>query len=130
MNPVPVTSLYAGLLGLLLVVLSIRVVRLRLVHAVSLGDGGHADLLVAQRQQGNFVEYVPFALGLVGLLELSGIAAWSLHALGGTLVGSRLVHPFGLATKFGLRLPRVLGIIATWLVLATASLLLLMDRIR
>lgn len=129
MNALPITSVYAGALGLLLIALSLRVVRLRMAHQVSLGSGGRDDLRVAQRQQGNFVEYVPLALGLVGLVELGGAAAWVVHALGATLLGARVLHPFGVSAEFGLRLPRSAGAVATWLVVLVASALLLVDRI-
>lgn len=43
----PIISLYAGLLGLVLVALSVGVVRVRLQHEVSIGDGGVSDLHVA-----------------------------------------------------------------------------------
>ncbi len=38
MNDLPITALYAGILGLILVWLSIRVVQARAKHEVSLGD--------------------------------------------------------------------------------------------
>jgi uncharacterized membrane protein YecN with MAPEG domain len=128
MSPLTITSLYASLLGLLLVVLSARVAQARLAHEVSLGDGGHEDLLVAQRGQGNFIEYVPLALILIGLVELNGSPAWVVHALGGTLVLARIAHPFGLAPAFSLRAPRAVGSIATWIVIAAASVILLAAR--
>ena len=125
MNPLPITSLYAAALGLLLLALSLAVVRLRLAHEVSLGDGGIDDLRVADRRQANFVEYVPLALGLIALVELGGASAWIVHALGATLLSARLLHPIGLATAFGLSAARVVGAGATWLVVAAASLLLI-----
>ncbi|MGZ9080482.1 MAG: MAPEG family protein, partial [Burkholderiales bacterium] len=57
-----VTPLYAALLGLWLLVLSLRVVQQRRAARVSLGDGGNTALQRAIRAQGNFVEYVPLAL--------------------------------------------------------------------
>ena len=38
--PVPITALYAGLLALLMLVLALRVIRLRWILRVGLGDGG------------------------------------------------------------------------------------------
>jgi hypothetical protein len=129
MTPLPITSLYAAILAFVLVALSVRVIRLRLTHEVSLGDGGHDDLRVARRQQGNFVEYVPAALLLLALLELNGLASWATHGLGGTLVLARLIHPFGLAAQFGLRIPRVAGAVATALVIVVSGTLLLAGSI-
>jgi uncharacterized membrane protein YecN with MAPEG domain len=120
----PITSLYAGLLGLLLVVLSVRVVLARTKHEVSVGDGGHDEILIAQRMQGNFIEYVPIALLLIALLEMDGTSAAIVQALGISLVAARLMHPFGLAPEFRIRLPRALGSVITWAVIAVASLML------
>lgn len=117
----PITSLYAGLLGILLLVLSVQVVQARVKHEVSMGDGGVGALLVAQRRQGNFVEYVPYAVILLALLEASGASAGMLHTLGATLVVARILHPIGLATEFAMRAPRFVGTTATMLVLAWLS---------
>jgi len=122
MNALPITTLYAGLLGLILIWLSARVVQARLAHEVSIGDGGQADILVAIRGQGNFIEYVPIALLLIGLGELGGSPSWLLHGLGLTLVLARIAHPFGLASTFELRVPRVAGAMLTLIVIGIASL--------
>ncbi len=121
MNDLPITALYAGILGLILVWLSIRVVQARAKHEVSLGDGGSEPTLVAQRGQGNFTEYVPLAVILIGLTEMHGSPDWLIHALGITLVAARLLHPFGLTSEFGLRPARFVGATATWLVIAVGS---------
>ena len=118
---VPITLLYASILGLLLIALSLGVIRERLQHRVSLGDGGVAELQRAGRRHGNFIEYVPFALLLVALVELNGTSAWVVHALGATLVVGRVLHPLGLEAEFGVRVPRVLGTVATLGVIAAAS---------
>ena len=47
----PVTALYAGLLGLLMLVLSFRVVAVRRATSIGLGDGGDALLLSRIRIQ-------------------------------------------------------------------------------
>jgi uncharacterized membrane protein YecN with MAPEG domain len=61
--------LYAGLLALWLVVLSLRVIQARRAARVSLGDGGNRALQRAIRGQANFAEYVPIALLLLLILE-------------------------------------------------------------
>jgi uncharacterized membrane protein YecN with MAPEG domain len=94
--PVPVTALYAALLGLVTVALQLLVGRLRLDTDVSLHDGGHEALAVAIRRHANFAEHVPFALILLALIELNGAPAGWLHTLGGALLLARIVHPFGL----------------------------------
>jgi len=63
--PNPITALYAGVLGILLVVISARVSVLRGKFKVMFGDGGQDALMRAIRAQGNFTEYVPLALLLI-----------------------------------------------------------------
>lgn len=119
----PVTSLYAGLLGLLLVVLSARVVLVRRSAQVSLGSGGNAELEQRIRTQANFVEYVPLALLLLALLELGGMPGWAVHALGSALLLARLAHPLGMAGH-GMAF-RVLGASLTFTVLLVLAAALL-----
>jgi uncharacterized membrane protein YecN with MAPEG domain len=114
--PVPVTTLYAALLGVVAVVLQQLVGRERLRAGVSLGDGGDPRLLAAMRRQANFVEQVPLALLLLGLVELNGAPTGWLHALGALLLASRVVHPLGLRAE-AMRVPtRLLGAVGTLLV--------------
>lgn len=91
-----ITALYAGLLGLLYLVLFYNVVKLRYKHHVLLLDGGHPDLTVAIRTHANFTENVPFALLLLALLELGGYSHHILYGLGGFLFLSRILHSYGM----------------------------------
>lgn len=88
----PITSFYAGLAGLWLVLLAVSVIRLRTRHGVSLGDGGRDDLAHAIRAHGNAVETVPLGLILLGLAEGLGTPGLLLHLLGLGLLGGRLAH--------------------------------------
>jgi uncharacterized protein len=67
-----VSSIYAGILALLIVWLSLNVIKLRRGNKVSLGDGGFPELQNAIRAQGNATEYIPISFILLILLELSG----------------------------------------------------------
>ncbi|MDX1484099.1 MAG: MAPEG family protein [Alphaproteobacteria bacterium] len=86
------TATYGAVLALILVGLSVNVIRLRVRHRVSLGDGGVDPLRRAIRGQGNFSEYVPLTLILMLTLELLGQPAWLIHAAGGALLVGRIVH--------------------------------------
>jgi uncharacterized membrane protein YecN with MAPEG domain len=131
MPPFAVTPLYAALCAILLIVLSLRVARLRNKLKVALGDGGERALQKAIRVQGNFVEYVPLALLLLFLLELSRQAPfWVLHLLGAALLLGRLLHAIGLSRTAGLSFGRMAGTILTlgmslitaiWLLIAAFS---------
>lgn len=67
--PIPVTAIFTGLLALMLVGISVRVTILRAKKKIDLFDGGDPELGRALRVQGNFIEYVPMALALMGLVE-------------------------------------------------------------
>jgi uncharacterized membrane protein YecN with MAPEG domain len=90
--PLPVTALYAGLMGLWLLALGFEVMRRRRRHDVSVGDGGVGALELAVRAHGNACEYVPVALILLGLAEGMGAPGWVLHVFGLMLVAGRLLH--------------------------------------
>ncbi len=112
-----ITALYAGLLALLLLILSVQVSRRRAKGKVGVGYGNDSALHLAIRTQGNFTEYVPLALLVIGLWEFSGLPDWSVHVLGATLTVGRVLHAVGLSRSAGTSLARLLGTIFTWLVL-------------
>jgi uncharacterized membrane protein YecN with MAPEG domain len=120
---VPVTTLYAALLGVLLVWLSNRVSSQRKRTGISLGRSGDPILERAVRAHGNFIEYVPFALLLLLLLEVQGPPRWQLHALGGALLIGRLLHAWGMYYPDGAISGRFWGTALTWLMVLAASLL-------
>jgi uncharacterized membrane protein YecN with MAPEG domain len=115
---------YAGLLGLVLIALSIQVVILRRRHRVGIGAGQVQALERAIRVQANFTEYVPLALVLLALLGISGsLPDGAMHALGGTLLLGRILHAIGLSRSVGASPNRLIGTALTWLVLLAASVI-------
>lgn len=79
-----------------------------------------AALGQALRVQGNFIEYVPLALALMGLIEASGARPWIVYAYGAVLLVARFVHAWGLyADVFQ---GRVIGTSVTWILLAGGAL--------
>ena len=114
---VPVTLIYAGLHGLLLVALSIQVLRYRVRADVK----GPEVAQRMERVQANFAEYVPMALLLQALNELAGSPPAALHLLGCLLFLSRLVHAYGLGYLGSRNYPRTLGALGTFVVIATLS---------
>jgi len=119
-----VTPIYAGLLALLFFVLSLRVVKLR-GHGASLGDGGNPLLLRRIRAHGNFAEYVPFILLMMGMLELSHFSSYLLHALGVTLVIARLLHAYALSFTEKFKFGRFWGTALTFMLLFVCGALCL-----
>jgi uncharacterized membrane protein YecN with MAPEG domain len=117
------TLIYAGILGLMLIALSVPVIRQRYRARVSLGPGTDAELLRRIRIQGNFTEYVPLALILIWLLDAAQFSVWVIHVLGITLVVARLCHAFGLRPAPTLHPGRPIGVVGTFLVIGVASIL-------
>ncbi len=120
-----ITALYAASLGLLFILLSFRVSKHRLADHVSLGDGNNPALGQAIRAHGNFAEYVPLALILIGLAEAQGAATLLLHALGGGLLVGRVLHAWGISQPNAVHNARKLGIVLTWLAIVVSSVYLL-----
>ncbi len=120
MIPAQAAALWSGLLILLLVVLSVRVVLQRQKHRVVLGDGGNADLTLAGRVFGNAVEYIPVCVGALAVLTLLGMPAYTIHAVGGVMFLGRVLHATGLTA--GKPTPgRLIGMILTYLALIAAA---------
>lgn len=116
--PVAVTPVYAGLLTLLYLALSLRVIGRRHALRVALGDGGDEVLMRRQRAHANFVEYAPLGLVLLALAELNGVAAWGLHAIGAALLAGRALHGYGIS-----RTPERLAFRSAGMVLTFGALL-------
>jgi hypothetical protein len=122
--PLPVTSLYAALLAGLFLLLSVRVIGARRRHHLALGTG-HRLVERAARAHGNFAEYVPMALVLLGLLEGMGLPGWWLHALGTALAAGRGLHAFGISREPEALRWRVAGMALTFAVLGVSAAALL-----
>ena len=122
---VPITAFYAGLLALIVIALSAVIGPMRLRTGVSILHGDNMVLATMVRRHGNFIEAVPFALILLGFLELNGASPRLLHGLGIALVLSRIAHPIGLKHD-NVRHPlRAIGAGATVLVTLIAALILI-----
>jgi uncharacterized membrane protein YecN with MAPEG domain len=124
-----VTPLYAGLLTLFFVLLSVRVVNLRR-RGIIFGDNGEIGVIRIVRAQANFAEYVPLALLLMGFLEASRHSIYVLHALGIALVVARLLHGFALSFGWQPRAGRIAGAALTFIVLLVEAALCLYQGLR
>ena len=120
------TALYAAILGLFFLLLSVNVVAKRRRFQVGIGSKGELCLERAIRVHANFAEYVPFALLLMFLAEYSGLAPLYLHILGVTLLVGRLSHAWGVQQlKEPLKF-RVFGTVLTFCVLLLSALAILL----
>ena len=120
MTPVQAAALWSGLLLLLMLVLSGRVVMNRRKHKVLLGDGGGSQITLAGRVFGNAAEYVPVGVGALALLAMLGMPAMAVHAVGAGLLAGRLIHAVSLSDKKPTA-GRVLGMVLTYAALFTAG---------
>ncbi|GAM21294.1 hypothetical protein SAMD00019534_044690 [Acytostelium subglobosum LB1] len=139
----PVTSSFAGVLGLFYVYLSLNVVRYRRGLKVSVGDGTaelmremaksdnnkeidfkkYKGLVAAIRSHGNFAEFVPLQLVLAALLELQGVSSSKLTVLLGLFTVSRVIHPFfGMFKSNFVGWGRVLGTVVTFFTIAGSAM--------
>jgi uncharacterized membrane protein YecN with MAPEG domain len=125
-----VTPLYGGLLVLWFIVLSMRVVRSRGRAKVSLGDGEDPSLRRAIRGHANFAEYVPLALLLLMILELSRFSIYLIHVLGATLLIARFLHGSALAFSAQWRFGQYWGTVLTFVVLIVEAVLCLWQAYR
>jgi hypothetical protein len=112
----PITLTIAAAAALINIWLGVRVSQLRLRHKVSVGEGGNAQVTARMRAHANFVEYTPFFLILLALVELSrGSKTW-LWAVAIVYILGRLAHPFGMDRPAPNKL-RMIGVVITWTVL-------------
>jgi uncharacterized membrane protein YecN with MAPEG domain len=120
-----ITALYAGILGLIALYLGSIPGRMRGRLKISVGDGGYPDMVLAMRRHANFVEWVPLAIILIGLLEINGAPAMAVHGFGAALVAFRICHAVGLQ-KDTMNVPtRMIGAGGTGLLVGAASIWLI-----
>jgi len=92
----PITLTIAGAAALINFWLAFRVGQKRMSEKVALGDGGNPAVLARMRAHANFVEFTPFVLILIGLIELAvGTSLWLWGVSGVYLIG-RIAHAFGM----------------------------------
>tara|TARA_R110000868_G_scaffold4155_6_gene25241 strand:+ start:7961 stop:8356 length:396 start_codon:yes stop_codon:yes gene_type:complete len=119
-NLLQILALYAALLGLFYIALSIPIIRIRRGKRISLGAGDDENLRRRIRAHANFAEYVPLALILIACAVITGANAWFVHACGIVLIVGRLCHARAIYSD---TVPlRVCGMIATFGVIVAASL--------
>jgi len=117
-----ITLLFASLHALLMLGLVLPIARHRHARRIGLGDGGDTLLARRIRVHGNFIEHVPFALLVLALLELCGLAPTWLWDFGGALLLGRILHALGLSRSGGYSFGRFAGTTLTWLVFLAMAL--------
>ncbi|MDA0117559.1 MAPEG family protein [Vibrio sp. T11.5] len=87
-----ITALYASVLAMLMIWLSIEVIKQRRSAKVAYADGGVNALQVARSAQGNAMDYIPITLFLMAMFEYNGASPWMIHIAGAVFVIGRLLH--------------------------------------
>lgn len=134
MNMFSTTAIFAGILGLMLVMLSARISLIRNKLKVALGTAKDNELERAVRAQANFVEYAPLFLILLFLLEIQEMPNWILVCIGSVFVFARISHAFAISymelrdLKKGLKF-RVLGTALTYTLISIMSLALVLKNL-
>lgn len=113
----PITLTIAAAAAMLNLWLAFRIVPTRLKDKVLTGDGGNERLTARMRAHANFVEYAPFILILMGLIELGGGSPTWLWIAGVAFVIARVAHVFGM-DRTTASAPRAVGAFVTWALLA------------
>ncbi len=117
----PVFFVCAGLLGLLVVVLTVNVGIMRGRKKINLGDGGDPEMIAAIRAHANLIEFAPLCLLLIYVAS-DFYGFWTTAALSALFLLARVLHAGGM---LGI-IPqgRFLGTTGTTVVLAVTSVML------
>lgn len=91
-----ITPLYAGLLGLIYVYLSVTVIKGRRKNKIAIGQGGTQDMMLSIRGHGNFNEYTPLFLILLFLCEYHQVMPIFIHSAGILFITGRICHAYSL----------------------------------
>ncbi|HEY0271145.1 MAG TPA: MAPEG family protein [Sphingomonas sp.] len=113
----PVSLTFAGAFALINLWLAFRVSATRMRSKVMIGDGDNPGLRARMRAQANFIEYTPFVMILIALIEIVGGARTWLWAIGIVYVLGRIAHAFGMDKQTMPNPLRAGGAIVTWLIL-------------
>ena len=117
----------AGLIGILAVLLALNVGRMRATKLISLGDGGDPEMIAAIRAHGNLIEFAPLCLLIIWLLH-GPYGHRTIAVMAVILLICRLLHAGGMLGA--IPLGRTAGAIGTSLLLAVASVMLVVGGIR
>lgn len=121
-----IVSMYAAVLALLFILLSIRVIRQRQTFKIGIGYAKNEELLRATRVHSNFSEYVPLSLILLVFIEMQGAPATIVHALCLLLLVGRVVHAYGVSQVQENLTFRVTGMVMTFSVMALSAVYILL----
>ena len=88
---------------------------------MSIGHGNQPELERAIRAHANFAEYVPFTLLLLAMFETLSQSVIIVHLLGLAILAARLLHAYSINQLQEVIRHRVIAMLTTFAVMATAS---------
>lgn len=92
----PLTLIIAGAAAILNIWIAARIGKVRVSEKIMIGDGGNQTLAARMRAHSNFVEYTPFFLILLALVELAAGQPLWLWAVAILFILARIIHVFGM----------------------------------
>jgi uncharacterized membrane protein YecN with MAPEG domain len=124
---VTVFFICTGLIGVLAVLLTLNVGRMRTRKKIFLGDGGDPEMVAAIRAHGNLIEFAPLCLLIIWLLH-GPYGHRTIAVMGIILLISRLLHAGGVLGL--IPMGRVAGATSTTVLLAVAAIMLVLAGLR
>jgi len=120
----PVTAFVAAICAIMLLITAMDTVRHRMRAKIAFGDNADQGIISASRSHGNLAENAPIVILMLAFLEMSRANHMALMAIGALFLAGRVSHIIGLYAKAEPGkppLPRSIGVILTWITLASLS---------
>lgn len=124
-----IVPIYAAVLSLLFVFLSIRTIRLRRSLKIGIGHANNEKMLRAMRVHSNFSEYVPLSLLLLLFLETQHAHHVILHGLCSLLVVGRFLHAYGVSQEKEKFAFRISGMAMTFTTILSSAFYIILSGI-
>lgn len=123
-----ISYFYMGFLSCFYIGLSLFVIAGRRRFKVSLGDAGQFEMIRYIRIHANFSEYVPMALLLIYVSEMSGATPAFVHSMALLLCVGRALHAYGLYKTHRSSWQRFVGTNATFAVYYVIGIRLMIEN--
>lgn len=124
-----ITSLYTGILALIMIFLAYRTSARRTQAKINLGTGNDEIMERRSRAFGNFIEFAPMFILLMAMIEVQGYGTVYVHILGIITVIGRVLHALGMTHSIKIINGRFVGAILTYLSLLVAGAFLLYQSV-
>lgn len=132
-----ITPVYASVLALLLIGLSLNVITARKKLGAGLGDAGNVNMQRRIRAQGNLAEYAPMFLILLACAETGGLPVPATHLTGAAFLAGRAMHAYSLLSHekydghrlMALPIWRMAGMICTFGTIGLLAVTLLVQAV-